>query len=273
MRSIRISQIQFQQKKGKKGKNKNADSAKDDNCNPTNLGAKTQLSECGCYGKLHAVYTTCIHCGRLACEQERELVESRRECIFCRSELSGGESGDRLPRGICGDEEIAHYYQALERRDRLLEYARSSASRTRVVDEETDWFSEFENPWNTREERLLALRMSKECAENAAKRKTMINVDIEKRQITIDEGYMARSAQHYAKLLEEFEQRREARPGSSSDKVDANVEEVLNVLGGRLKFRDEARLEGGSRPAVASDQSNEFLPLEVDDSVWSDLGD
>lgn len=97
------------------------------------------------------------------------MLNLNSECIYCRSELSRGESEDKLPVGIYGDEEIAHYFQAVERRDKLLEYAKNSTNRTRVIDEETDWFSEFENPWNTREERLLALKMSKEYAENAAK--------------------------------------------------------------------------------------------------------
>lgn len=212
----------------------------------------------------------------------------RGECLYCRSELSRDESGDQLPAGIYGDEEIAHYFQAVERRDKLLEYARNSANRTRVIDEEMDWFSEFENHWNTKEERLLALKMSKKCAENASKSrfsrvvllflcllsivgKTMINVDIESRQITIDEGYMARNALHYAKLLEEFEQRKEVKvTEANAGEVDTGVESLLNMLGQRLRFKDESKLEGNFSPAVIEDQKNEFLPLKLDDSVWSD---
>ncbi|OII74318.1 uncharacterized protein cubi_01162 [Cryptosporidium ubiquitum] len=267
MRSIRISDIQFQHKKVNKKNNKNNISLDNDNeISSSSVGAKAPVLECGCYGKLHALYITCIQCGRISCELEKELVESKKECIYCKSKLTKDEDGDRIPIGCGKDEEIAHYFQALERRDKLLEYAKNSTNRTRVIDEETDWFSEFENPWNTREERLLALKMSKESAENAAK-------NIENRQITMDEGHKARSQLHYAKLLEEFEQRRENKADTNSGETDTNVENLLSMLGQRLKFEDESKFEGIFGLPTKEVHNNEFLPLSLDDSVWSDQDD
>lgn len=100
----------------------------------------------------------------------------------------------------------------------------------------------------------------------------MINVDIENRQITIDEGYMARNALHYAKLLEEFEQRKEVKAAeASADELDTEVESVLSMLGQRLRFKDETKLEGNfSNQPIMGNQTHEFLPLKVDESVWSD---
>ncbi|KAH8583708.1 uncharacterized protein ELE39_001454 [Cryptosporidium sp. chipmunk genotype I] len=274
MRSIRISDIQFQRKKTNKKNKNNISSGNNISTSHLNSGAKPAvLEECGCYGKLHALYVTCIQCGRISCELEKELVELNNECIFCKSKLAKGEDGDFISVGSGEDEEIAHYFQALERRDKLLEYAKSSTNRTRVIDEETDWFSEFENPWNTKEERLLALNMSKECTENAAKRKTMINIDIENRQITMDEGYKTRSALHYAKLLEEFEQRRENKADTNSDKVDTNYEDVLSILGQKLRFEEESKFVGTFKLSNKDAQISEFLPLSVNDSVWSDQDD
>ncbi|KAK9173667.1 hypothetical protein cmbei_3003533 [Cryptosporidium meleagridis] len=271
MRSIRISDIQFQQKKGNKKNNKNNISGNDNVLSDSNVGADSSvLVECGCYAKLHAIYITCIHCGRISCELEKDIIELNNECIFCKSKLVKDESGEFIPEGNHGDEEIAHYFQALERRDRLLEYAKNSTSRTRVIDEETDWFSEFENPWNTKDERLLALKMSKECAENAAKRKTMINIDVENKQITMDEGYNTRNALHYAKLLEEFEHRREKKTDASSEKTETNIENVLNMLVRRLRFEEESKIEGSFKLPNNDTSIDEFLPLSVNDPVWSD---
>ncbi|CUV05295.1 unnamed protein product [Cryptosporidium hominis] len=274
MRSIRISDIQFQQKKGNKKNKKNNISGNDNKISDSNIGADSSvLVECGCYAKLHAIYITCIQCGRISCELEKDIIELNNECIFCKSKLVKGDSGDFISEGNNEDEEIAHYFQALERRDRLLEYAKNSTSRTRVIDEETDWFSEFENPWNTKDERLLALKMSKECAESAAKRKTMINIDIENKQITMDEGYNARNALHYAKLLEEFEQRREKKTDISTGKTETNVENVLSMLGQRLKFEEESKIEGSFKLPNKDTIINEFLPLSLNDPVWSDQDD
>lgn len=66
MRSIRISDIQFQHKKVNK-KNKNIVNSDNDNkFSNSNTGAKSPILECGCYGKLHALYITCIQCGKLS---------------------------------------------------------------------------------------------------------------------------------------------------------------------------------------------------------------
>lgn len=65
MRSVKISDIQFQQKKGKRNKNKNANSGNFVDNNDLKNGAKPPVCECGCFGKLHALHITCIQCGKL----------------------------------------------------------------------------------------------------------------------------------------------------------------------------------------------------------------
>ncbi|KAL3129173.1 hypothetical protein [Cryptosporidium hominis TU502] len=101
----------------------------------------------------------------------------------------------------------------------------------------------------------------------------MINIDIENKQITMDEGYNARNALHYAKLLEEFEQRREKKTDISTGKTETNVENVLSMLGQRLKFEEESKIEGSFKLPNKDTIINEFLPLSLNDPVWSDQDD
>ncbi|KAF7458723.1 Activating signal cointegrator 1 [Cryptosporidium felis] len=268
MVSFRISDVQIQHKKKKKNKkNANSTNGEADLCE--DVGAKKPVLECGCYGKLHALYDTCIDCGRISCENEKELLESKGKCLYCNSTLNLNEADEFRTRGY-RDEEIAHYLQAVDMRDRLLEFARNSTNRMRVIDEEMDWYSEFENPWNTREERDLALKMSKESCEAIEKRKTMINIDIENKQVTMDEGYKERSTLYYSKLLEEFEQGRGDTSNTTASEGDMNSSNILSMLEQKLKFRDHPKAQGNLGSKSPFKDKSEFFPLSVEDKVWSD---
>lgn len=102
----------------------------------------------------------------------------------------------------------------------------------------------------------------------------MINIDVENKQITMDESYKSRSALHYAKLLEEFERRRENNSNTNYDETDKNIKNLLNMLGQRLKFEDESKLKCSfGLPSKEDFHNNDFLPLSANDSVWSDQDD
>lgn len=97
---------------------------------------------CLCMGKTHDVVTNCTSCGKIAC-----VKEGGYGCSFCGSALpSTGREPRRIGAGSSSSEEknggggvgpqSAALKEALERKDRLLLFDRTSASRTRVLDDQ-----------------------------------------------------------------------------------------------------------------------------------------
>lgn len=88
------------------------------------------------------------------CEQE-----GLGPCLFCGSRIRERTAlHDQLnTMARAGDAEAtrlaAETVRALERKDRLLEYDRTAAKRTTVIDDMTDYYSADTNQWLTDEER------------------------------------------------------------------------------------------------------------------------
>lgn len=57
---------------------------------------------------------------------------------------------------------LIHVCSALDLRNRLLEFERTSAQRTRVYDDSTDWFSESTNIWLSHSDRERASVMAED---------------------------------------------------------------------------------------------------------------
>lgn len=146
---------------------------------------------CLCMGKKHDVITNCTTCGKIACVKEGGFG-----CSFCASALpvTGSEprrSGDSKTRGG-GEEELADVTQsaalkeALARKDRLLLFDRTSASRTRVLDDQGDYFTSHN--WLSREEREKAEAEEKARQDDAAQRRgarrqVKLSIDIMGRRV------------------------------------------------------------------------------------------
>ncbi|EPY30243.1 hypothetical protein STCU_04164 [Strigomonas culicis] len=123
---------------------------------------KAGLFECGCFATIHNLKGNCGNCGRIICEQE-----SDDKCYFC-----GFEPERCIAYEIAVQEgkisEAAQsqnkesYEAAIERRDRLLEYAENRAKRTTVIDDQSASLFAPQNAWISAEER-------REAEKNAAK--------------------------------------------------------------------------------------------------------
>jgi hypothetical protein len=106
--------------------------------------------ECGCYGNVHRALANCLACGRIVCE-----VEGANDyCHFC------GHYVDLCPPAPCidgstGDEanDDARLASAIRHKERLLEYQRTSASRTTIHDDQEDYFVTSNSAWSTDRER------------------------------------------------------------------------------------------------------------------------
>lgn len=91
---------------------------------------------CGCYGTKCNAITNCLNCGRISCETEG----INDYCHFCNIWI--GE----LEFSKINDPSIRH-------KERLLEYDRTSASRTLIHDDQEDYYSAANSMWSTEQER------------------------------------------------------------------------------------------------------------------------
>jgi len=149
--------------------------------------------ECGCNATKHALVTNCLRCGRIVCTQE-----GVGECFTCGTFVCTPEQAEVLARGSRKSEQLKRQLErqaadglakAKARKDRLLEYQRTSAKRMAVIDDEADYFSHDSNKWLSEAERAKVksretdLRAKKEAARKA----NMIQIDFAGRNVTVRE--------------------------------------------------------------------------------------
>jgi uncharacterized Zn finger protein (UPF0148 family) len=110
---------------------------------------------CGCFGNLHPPLTNCLHCGRISCEREGYSY-----CPFCNHLISQFKSNSN-------DSATAH-------KERLLEYDRTSASRTQVHDDQEDYFVTERSMWSSAEEMEEARCLEEERRKMLHQRKNQV---------------------------------------------------------------------------------------------------
>jgi len=104
-----------------------------------------QGQPCSCQACRRKLVSNCLSCGKIVCEQEGEGP-----CSFCGSlvlrEGSTYAGLDDLAGSLSDAEAAAEAYAK-----RLVDYDRNSATRTAVIDDQTDYY-EFEgNTWLSKE--------------------------------------------------------------------------------------------------------------------------
>ncbi|KAF4525539.1 hypothetical protein B566_EDAN015847 [Ephemera danica] len=90
---------------------------------------------CTCEASLHNLINNCLKCGRIVCEQE-----GAGPCLFCETEI------------------------AIQKRDRLLEYDRTSERLTKVIDDESDYYNPT-SVWLSEEEKTRLKQREAELHE------------------------------------------------------------------------------------------------------------
>ncbi len=103
---------------------------------------------CGCFGTKHKPLTNCLHCGRISCE-----VEGYDFCPHCHILI------EDFSQRIRGDRTSA---SALLHKERLLEFDRTAAARTRILDDQEDYFVSSNSMWSTQEEQNNAREKEEE---------------------------------------------------------------------------------------------------------------
>ena len=135
---------------------------------------------CGCIGQKHQLISNCLECGRIVCEQE-----GSGPCLFCGTLVCTGQEQEILARNSKASEKLyeklmkksleerrADFEKAKALKDKLIEYDRTSARRTKVIDDQADYYS-ADSKWLSKKQRSVAKRKENELA--AIKHQSRLN--------------------------------------------------------------------------------------------------
>ncbi|KAL8153593.1 hypothetical protein V2J09_011353 [Rumex salicifolius] len=138
---------------------------------------------CSCQARRHRLVSNCLSCGKIVCEQEGEGP-----CNFCGSlVLKEGSTYAGLDGSLptpSSDAEVAAEAYA----KRLVEYDRNSAARTKVIDDQSDYYDEG-NKWLSMEEKELLKKKQEDLkeAEEAKRKKVVVAFDLVGRKVMFNE--------------------------------------------------------------------------------------
>uniref|UniRef100_A0A4W3JGV2 Activating signal cointegrator 1 n=1 Tax=Callorhinchus milii TaxID=7868 RepID=A0A4W3JGV2_CALMI len=180
---------------------------------------------CDCLAQKHKLINNCLNCGRIVCEQEgsgpcmfcgilvctREeqeiLVRDSNKSQRLRKKLMATSAGnsDSFERDLLPHQETllkTGLEKAIKHKDKLLEYDKTSARRTQVIDDESDYFTSDTNQWLSKQERE-ALRLRDEelrDLRHASRQTRKITIDFAGRQVLESEDHL----DQYYNRLDEF---------------------------------------------------------------------
>ncbi|BET01177.1 ASHypothetical protein domain [Nesidiocoris tenuis] len=166
---------------------------------------------CECQAIKHSLVNNCLSCGRIVCEQE-----GPGPCLFCDSVVQ--------PRGVpqnLGKVESS-LESALELKERLLEYDKTSESRTKVIDDENDYFS-TNSVWLSKEQKEALRKKEEELQALKHSRARNILIDFTGRCVVDDEFRKLNEENSILDDVADIMDSVEIRGPSSNDNVDPNA--------------------------------------------------
>ncbi|XP_072258314.1 activating signal cointegrator 1 [Pyxicephalus adspersus] len=173
---------------------------------------------CDCLAQKHRLINNCMTCGRIICEQE-----GSGPCLFCGSLVCTKEEQDilmrdsnksqKLRKKLMGVSDVSGKMdaslegllprqemrmkegleKALQHRDKLLEYDKTSVRRTHVIDDESDYFSTDSNQWLSKVERDALCKREQELQElrHASRLSRKVTIDFAGRKVFEEEGALS----------------------------------------------------------------------------------
>ncbi|XP_011639868.1 activating signal cointegrator 1 [Pogonomyrmex barbatus] len=121
--------------------------------------------KCDCEASKHQLINNCLNCGRIVC-----LQEGPGPCLFC-GELvcspeqvvprSNTKQIENLNTKLMDQKPNKTLEDSLKQRDKLLEFDRNSARRTKVIDDESDYY-QSNSIWLSHEERKKLKKQEEE---------------------------------------------------------------------------------------------------------------
>ncbi|XP_007956975.1 activating signal cointegrator 1 [Orycteropus afer afer] len=209
---------------------------------------------CDCLGQKHKLINNCLICGRIVCEQE-----GSGPCLFCGSLVCTREEQDILQRDsnksqkllkklmsgmensgkvdISPKDLLPHQEsrmktgleKAIQHKDKLLEFDRTSIRRTQVIDDESDYFASDSNQWLSKIERETLQKREGELRElrHASRLSKKITIDFAGRKILEEENPLA---EYHSKLDETIQAIANGTLNQPLTILDRSSAEPLGVL-------------------------------------------
>eukprot|EP00897_Mesotaenium_endlicherianum_P008482 jgi/Mesen1/7662/ME000400S06858 len=165
----------------------------------------TRKGDCDCQAGKHRLVNNCLACGKIVCEQEGEGP-----CAFCGALVlregsqyaglaapaaappagdggaaTGGSGGGSAAPPLTEAEQ-----KAVAFKDRLVEYDRTAAQRTAVIDDQSDYFQIDGNAWLSKEEKaaLKQREAEEKQREEERRRRVVVTFDLIGRKVLLDVG-------------------------------------------------------------------------------------
>lgn len=161
---------------------------------------------CECLGQKHNLVNNCTECGRIVCMQEGSgpcffcaalvCTKEEQEILARNSKKSQklyqklltqtieGDTGAKTEKSVADDS----LQKAIAHKNRLIEYDKSGVRRTKVIDDECDYFAS-DNKWLSKKERDALRKKEEELREkrHGSRRQMKVTLDFAGRKI-IDES-------------------------------------------------------------------------------------
>merc|ERR550532_1266204 len=161
------SPLESKSESGKKGTKFVSLYAKDGNVNESNMILPGR-NKCKCQAQKHDLINNCIKCGRVVCKQE-----GSGPCLFCGNLVCSKEEQEVLNRGSRKSDKLMEKLlksteaqsKAELHKNTLLEYDKTSEKRTKVIDDESDYFTADTDKYHTPEQRKKLKEREKEIWE------------------------------------------------------------------------------------------------------------
>ncbi|XP_022329612.2 activating signal cointegrator 1-like [Crassostrea virginica] len=224
---------------------------------------------CECQATKHKLISNCVRCGRIVCEQE-----GSGPCLFCGNLVCTKEEQEVLSRGSKKSEQLRQrlmkdrgqeeYDKAVQHKNKLLEFDKTSVRRTQVIDDESDYFS-TDNRWLSKSERAKLKKREEElrAQRHASRKDRKITLDFAGRQV-IEETNSA--AVNMYDVNDEVIQEIHfgAKPKSGPMQPDENLSDLVNPSIGKPGPKFVApSTELGNRPQKKeTDTRREGLRLQ-----------
>ncbi|XP_071532178.1 activating signal cointegrator 1 [Panulirus ornatus] len=161
--------------------------------------------KCDCQASKHRLINNCLKCGRIVCEQEGsgpcqfcgDLVITKEEKeVLCR----GSRKSEALQKKLFSEKNAIvneapvengqlpdHLKKAIEHKNRLLEFDRTSEKRTRVFDDESDYFN-INSRWLSHEDKVRLQKREEELREKRFDRNCQtVTIDFFGRKVILDD--------------------------------------------------------------------------------------
>ena len=131
---------------------------------------------CDCNARRHELLYNCLSCGKVICAQE-----GPGPCLFC-----GNDPDTENGHAVADAATAASAKLAAERKERLLEFDRTAAKRTTVIDDQADYFLHASgDAWLSRDEQRAAAEKAQQREEETARqrRELRLTLDFENQKV------------------------------------------------------------------------------------------